>query len=214
MAAGQRPPGSHVCIGASAVLPRAECKGWQAFFDSLNGNDWRNCTETRNNPCNCVSWNPYRQFLDAAVNCSSGHITRISFGGGDRTGGSIGNNLVGSIPPEIGLLSELDYLSLHTNKLSGAIPSEIGKLAKLRKLWLFGNYLTGSIPDTLATLNELTVLSVYGNDLTGQVPSLPFQNYTGDCKLDTPPNFPGIEHNHFSCPLPANALKFCVAKCS
>jgi hypothetical protein len=93
MAAGE---GSHVCIGASAVLPAAECKGWQAFCDSLNGNDWRNCTETRNSPCNCVHWSPYQLCAlspypptsTPAVDCSSGHITGISFGTRDGAVGS------------------------------------------------------------------------------------------------------------------------------
>ena len=47
-----------------------------------------------------------------------------------------GNQLIGSIPPEIGNLTNLTVLSLWGNQLIGSIPSEIGNLTNLTFLRL------------------------------------------------------------------------------
>jgi hypothetical protein len=73
--------------------------------------------------------------------------------------------------------------------------------------------LTGPLPSGLADLKQLVVLNVHGNDLSGKVPSLLFHQYT-HCLLDNTPDDPGIEHNSFSCPLPADAAAICNATCS
>ena len=47
--------------------------------------------------------------------------------------------LTGSIPAEIGELSNLTWLELNLNQLSGSIPAEIGELSNLQTLILHGN---------------------------------------------------------------------------
>ena len=47
---------------------------------------------------------------------------------------SEGNQLIGSIPPEIGNLTNLTVLSLWGNQLIGSIPPEIGNLTNLISL--------------------------------------------------------------------------------
>ena len=49
-----------------------------------------------------------------------------------------GNQLSGSIPPELGNLTYLNGLSLNNNRLSGSIPPELGKLTRLYD-WLYLN---------------------------------------------------------------------------
>ncbi|MDE2876040.1 MAG: Ig-like domain-containing protein [Gemmatimonadota bacterium] len=66
-----------------------------------------------------------------------------------------GNRLIGRIPPELGNLSNLEWLGLGVNELSGPLPPELGKLVKLTKLWLPGNRLTGSLPPELGNLTRL-----------------------------------------------------------
>ena len=80
------------------------------------------------------------------------------------------NNLVGSIPPELGNLTELRYLALGFNSLEGSIPPELGNLEKLRLLGLSVNNLVGSIPPELGNLSELYHLSAGANRLEGSIP--------------------------------------------
>jgi hypothetical protein len=81
------------------------------------------------------------------------------------------NQLTGSIPSEIGNLTNLTYLSLKGNQLSGSIPPYIGNLTNLTYLNLQSNQLTGSIPPEIGNLTNLTILSLYSNQLTGTIPS-------------------------------------------
>jgi len=81
------------------------------------------------------------------------------------------NELTGSIPPEIGNLTNLTLLLLYNNQLTGSIPSEIGNLTNLTKLVLFNNQLTDSIPSEIGNLTNLTELVLFNNQLTGSIPS-------------------------------------------
>ena len=78
--------------------------------------------------------------------------------------------LDGSIPSELGSLSNLTYLNLRTNDLSGPIPASLGTLTNLIVLNLNGNDLTGSIPSELGNLTSLREMWLHANDLTGPIP--------------------------------------------
>ena len=78
--------------------------------------------------------------------------------------------LTGSIPPEIGNLTNLIKLRLDFNQLTGPIPPEIGNLTNLEVLSLRDNQLTGSIPSEIGNLTNLTLLSLSNNQLTGIIP--------------------------------------------
>ena len=80
-------------------------------------------------------------------------------------------NLNGSIPSELGNLSELTSLNLNSNELSGSIPSELGNLSKLTELFFKFNQLSGSIPSELGNLILLTRLNLNVNQLSGSIPS-------------------------------------------
>ena len=69
-----------------------------------------------------------------------------------------GNQLSGSIPKELGGLSNLRSLSLGENQLSGSIPPELGSLSNLEYLYLQENQLSGSIPPELGSLSKLEYL--------------------------------------------------------
>ena len=78
--------------------------------------------------------------------------------------------LTGSIPKELGNLSNLTSLQLYSNTLTGSIPKELGNLSNLRDLYLNNNQLTGSIPKELSNLSNLRDLYLNNNQLTGNMP--------------------------------------------
>ncbi|MBT4054648.1 MAG: hypothetical protein HOE74_05850 [Candidatus Marinimicrobia bacterium] len=78
--------------------------------------------------------------------------------------------LTGSIPPEIGNLTNLQILDLSYNQLTGVIPPEIGNLTNLITLNLGDNQLTGPIPSEIGNLTNLTNLNLRSNQLTGSIP--------------------------------------------
>ena len=74
---------------------------------------------------------------------------------------SLGYNLFGTIPSELGNCSSMAQMVLNTNvRLEGTIPSELGHLSKLEKLQLQTTQLTGSMPSEICSLRsrELVVL--------------------------------------------------------
>ena len=90
----------------------------------------------------------------------------------------VGNNLAGSIPPELGDFPRLEELTLSGNYLTGSIPSELGQLANLTTLDVAGNKLSGPIPPELGNLAELGSLVLgarttlpEGNHLSGPIPA-------------------------------------------
>ncbi len=78
--------------------------------------------------------------------------------------------LAGSIPPQLGQLSQLRELDLGRNQLTGSIPPQLGQLGHLQGLNLGLNQLTGSIPPELGQLGQLQVLDLSYNELTGTIP--------------------------------------------
>ena len=82
-----------------------------------------------------------------------------------------GNRLAGPIPGWLGSLLKLEHLDLGDNRLNGPIPAELGRLSGLKVLDLGENELSGPIPDELGGLRELTVLDLGSNRLEGPIPS-------------------------------------------
>ncbi|MDH3369340.1 MAG: hypothetical protein OEO20_15965 [Gemmatimonadota bacterium] len=106
-----------------------------------------------------------------------------------------GNNLNGSIPPELGNLSNLRDLGIQVNQLSGPIPAELGNLKKLEVLLLNGNQLTGQIPAELGGLSALQDLNFSDNQLSGPIPAA-LGNLSNLWNLD-------LLSNQLSGPIPA-----------
>jgi len=83
------------------------------------------------------------------------------------------NRLRGLIPPEIGNLTALDYLSLNGNFLTGCVPSELSRLTVLRILKIGGckpYQLSGVIPPCICHLKALESLCLPSNQLSGPIP--------------------------------------------
>ncbi|KAJ9683639.1 hypothetical protein PVL29_019281 [Vitis rotundifolia] len=80
------------------------------------------------------------------------------------------NNLTGEIPLSLANLTQLEYLFLYSNKLHGSIPPKIGKMKNLIDLDLGYNNLIGVIPSFFGNLTTLTTLYLDGNQISGFIP--------------------------------------------
>jgi hypothetical protein len=74
------------------------------------------------------------------------------------------------LPPEIGILVQLEELSLGSNQLS-ELPAEIGNLVNLHRLDVQANRLT-SLPLEIGNLTSLIVLDLAGNELASLLPEI------------------------------------------
>lgn len=82
------------------------------------------------------------------------------------------NNMVGTLPSELGLMSSLERLSMYWNDLTGTLPSALGDLTALRSLSAYRNDLTGTLPDELYNLENLTWLDLENNAFNGTISPL------------------------------------------
>ncbi|XP_059066671.1 receptor-like protein EIX2 [Cryptomeria japonica] len=103
------------------------------------------------------------------------------------------NKLSGNIPPEVGLLKNLNALNFSRNNLSGPIPKSVGGLVQLESLDLSANKLSGRIPSELLNLTFLEVLNVSDNMLSGLIPqgkqfaTFDASSFSGNPDLHGPP---------------------------
>ncbi|MBC6477038.1 MAG: putative Ig domain-containing protein [Hormoscilla sp. GM7CHS1pb] len=114
------------------------------------------------------------------------------------------NSLTGTIPSELGELSNLTKLRLHNNEITGTIPTELGELANLQILGLSANALTGTIPPELGNLTSLQNLYLWQNELTGAIPP-ELGNLTGLRNL-------WLQGNHLTGDLPASVEALSATK--
>ena len=103
----------------------------------------------------------------SSIQCNKNKfITTIYMPTGDYEG-----YINGSIPVELGKLTQLKYIDVRYQHLSGSLPTEIGNSENLERLYLSNNQLSGSIPSSIGNLKQLKELQLYGNQLSGSIPS-------------------------------------------
>ncbi|KAL3925428.1 MAG: hypothetical protein SGILL_000414 [Bacillariaceae sp.] len=78
-----------------------------------------------------------------------------------------GNNLEGTVPNDVFLLTSLKELDLGYNFLSGRLNNIIGAMTMLESLHLYHNQFTGRIPAAIGDLTNLRVRSIPFNFLDG-----------------------------------------------
>ena len=124
-----------------------------ALYNATDGPNWTDNT-------NWLSDAPLNSWYGVNAK-SNGRVTYL---------GLRENNLTGTIPPQLGQLTELTQLFLDMNQLKGGIPPELGQLSNLELMLLGNNELTGHIPLDLIKLRNLLWLFVEDNQLSGSIP--------------------------------------------
>lgn len=140
----------------------AERAALDALYEATNGDNWVNNTGWTNDV-------PGTLCSRYGVSCISGRVSALNM---QTVLNNLarGNGLSGTLPQELGDLTELRNLTLPHNDLSGPLPEFLGTLEQLRQINLSGNLFTGSIPANLGNLTQLQHLQLGGNKLTGSIP--------------------------------------------
>lgn len=140
------------CAGVSQI-PAAECAALETLYASTAGAQWKEKTgwTATTTPC---SW--------YGVTCQTGHVTGLDLSD---------NNLVGTLPSQLGDLPQLQTLNLTRNTLSGALPTTLGALTRLQTLDLSENQLSGALPAQIGALTALQTLNLSNNAFTGTLPA-------------------------------------------
>ncbi len=188
----------------NAITSHPDYAALEAFYISTNGSNW---TDNSNwlTGSNLDDWYGITTNIDGRV---SSMIIQD-------------NNLTGTLPSEIGDLSDLVTLDLYLSDIGGSIPSEIGNLTSLTFMDLLGEF-TGSIPDAIGDMSAMEVMRISSPYLTGAIPSslgnltnLTFLNLTnGELSGDIPDIFGGmtdlatldLQDNQLTGGIPASLL--------
>ena len=189
-------PSSSVCVSGGAVADAtntgliSDCEALLVVRDNLAGSG-----ATRS--LNWASDTPLSQWYGVVLSGTPERVTQLRLHGQNANPerGLSEAKLNGTIPPELGRLSELQVLYLHRNNLMGEVPGALNSLSKLRLLYLYDNGLTGisdelgpgmtelrrlfaqrnamvgEIPAGLGSMTNLDWLTLYSNQLTGEIPA-------------------------------------------
>ena len=135
--------------------------GLKALYEQTGGDDWTNNS----------GWELVRDHETPPVGCDLSSMSGVTLNGSGRVDTLFlqANNLEGTIPSELSLMTDLFMLDLGENKLSGVIPSNIGNLANLRSIFLNDNQLSSEIPESFWDMLFLIKIVLGNNNLTGQI---------------------------------------------
>jgi len=165
------------------------------LYFATNGEAWTDQCDFLSVEKHVCDWNcPPKEIFDIVhgVQCVNGTdgqrwISRFAF---------FENNMVGTIPPELGLLSQhleithfgfeaglsgilpeqlwdlenLNWLRMTSTSIGGTFSTRLGELTNLETLWIDGGLFTGSIPTQITSLPRLVTLILQFNFLEGSVP--------------------------------------------
>ncbi len=145
----------------------------ETLYQSMTGDIWNNNTNWLDPTQPISTW--------FGITETNGRVTRIDLNT---------NQLQGTIPPEIGDLTMLDYLDLRSNFLFGNLPTELGNLQNATWFDFRFNSFDGEIPSSIATIPNLFVFIVSNNNFSGTLPDFSTQSTNA---LD----FLWIENNQF-----------------
>lgn len=141
------------------------------FYFSTGGDEWEECS--RSTTCNAgFSWldGTKQECLWHGVRCNTNQqVSKILIGNQVP----LGNNLKGTLPSELGYITNMESFVLIKGLVGGTIPSEYGKWSKLTTIFIQDHRLNGTIPEELmANAPGMDMFAFGGNLLTGPIPTL------------------------------------------
>ncbi len=144
-------------------VPAEERAALIALYLATGGDSWTNNSGWRKESDPDEFSDPGTECWWRCVSVRGGHVEALLLNG---------NNLTGSLPPEIGYFPQLEVLQLDGNPgLTGPLPSTLGNLGSLEHLSVSGNDgLTGSLPSSLGQLGNLIRLYAHSTSLSGPIP--------------------------------------------
>jgi len=134
--------------GTNSAVIEADSLALVALYNATNGSNWTNNDNWLTGPVS--TW--------YGIEVSGSRVVKIELKE---------NNLHGSIPGELGDLTNLEELILYNNQLISSIPSELGNLTNLNTLILMDNLLSGNVPSEIGNLTSLQFLFMNNNQLSG-----------------------------------------------
>ena len=162
---------AHTCSSGAAVPDNnpglmSDCEALLSVRDTLAGSG-----ATRS--LNWASDTPVSQWYGVVLSGTPERVTRLRLHGQNANAdrGTAEAKLNGTIPAELGLLSELRVLYLHRNNLTGEIPGALNRLSKLRLLYLYDNQLSGISDELGPGMVSLIRLFAHRNAMSGEIPS-------------------------------------------
>ncbi|MFD0998701.1 RHS repeat-associated core domain-containing protein [Ohtaekwangia kribbensis] len=146
-----------------AIPDAVEFAALKAIYDNLGGASWKTKT----------NWPASGSWPTSATSAQFGTWYGVTVTNGDITSIALGNNnLIGTIPSEIGTLQALNTINLYNNRgITGSIPESIGQISTLKYVYLYTCSLAGTIPSSLFDISGLLWVSVADNKLSGSIPS-------------------------------------------
>ncbi|GKZ01560.1 hypothetical protein MPSEU_001106500 [Mayamaea pseudoterrestris] len=143
--------------------------GLASFYFATNGSHWYNHTHWLSTKHVCHwymdDFVPYEsvKYDSAAENCLSRGFYQLSL---------LNNNLVGTIPNEFAMVSNLHLLRLGDNALTGTISDKVwASWATVQGLQLQGNFLSGTISSAIGLLTNANMLWLHANRFSGSLPT-------------------------------------------
>jgi hypothetical protein len=95
----------------------------------------------------------------------------------------LGNNVKGTIPADLGLLTALTYFDVQYNALTGTLPASIGQWTALTYFGVNENEIAGTIPASIGNWSQIQYAYFYFNQFTGTMPNGICDNIQNDDRL-------------------------------
>ena len=111
---------------ADAAIPATQRAALIALYTNTDGDNWKDHSGWKTPPLADDGFSmPGTECTWHGVGCDMAAVTSLGF---------YSNELTGTIPAELGNLTNLTYLDLDYNQLTGTIPSSLGNLTNLRNV--------------------------------------------------------------------------------